>query len=75
MILVDVAGDGNGIAARAASADGPLDQRRCGRLTAAYRTPFELLAKKVIAPETKKPVCACPTGYFDTWLPGEDSNL
>ena len=46
-----------------------------GQLTAAYRQPFDLLVKNVIALEKKKPAEHAQTGYFDNWLPGEDSNL
>jgi site-specific DNA recombinase len=45
-----------------------------GQLTAAYRQPFDLLAKNVIALETKKPVQGVQTGSFDNWLPGTGSN-
>ena len=41
---------------------------------AAYRQPFDLLAKNVIALEMKKQAEYTQTGYFDNWLPGVDSN-
>ncbi len=45
-----------------------------GQLTAAYRQPFDLLAKNVIVLETKKPAERTQTGNFDNWLPELDSN-
>ena len=45
-----------------------------GQLTAAYPQPFDLLAKNVIALETKKPAEGAQTGIFDNWLPGTGSN-
>ena len=45
-----------------------------GQLTAEYRQPFDLLAKNVIALETKKPAERAQTGISDNWLPGTDSN-
>ena len=45
-----------------------------GRLTAAYRQPFDLLAKNVISLEKKKPAERARTSVSDIWLPGPDSN-
>ena len=45
-----------------------------GRLTAAYRQPFDLLVKNVIALESKKPAHRARTGFSENWLPGPDSN-
>ncbi len=45
-----------------------------GQLTAAYRQPFDLLAKNVIALESKKPAERAQTGISDNWLPGTGSN-
>ena len=45
-----------------------------GKLTAEYRQPFDLLAKNVIALETKKPAERTQTGISDIWLPGTGSN-
>ena len=44
-----------------------------GQLTAPYRQPFELLAKNVIALETKMPAEHAQTGIFDNWLPIVDA--
>ena len=41
-----------------------------GQLTAAYRQPFDLLAKNMIAIEIKTPAERAQTGVFDNWLPG-----
>lgn len=43
------------------------------QLTAAYRQPFDLLAKTVVALK-KKPAERAQTGFFDIWLPGTGSN-
>ena len=45
-----------------------------GQLTAAYRQPFDLLAKNVIALESKKSTGQAQTGISDNWLPGTGSN-
>ncbi|MGD8207442.1 MAG: DUF3387 domain-containing protein [Thiohalocapsa sp.] len=45
-----------------------------GQLTAAYRQPFDLLAKNVIALESKKPAERARTGISENWLPELDSN-
>ena len=45
-----------------------------GQLTAAYRQPFGLLAKNVIAQESKKPAEHARTGISENWLPRLDSN-
>lgn len=45
-----------------------------GQLTAAYREPFDLLAKNVIALEKKKPAEHARTGISENWLPRLDSN-
>jgi hypothetical protein len=47
--------------------------RKDGQLTAAYRQPFDLLAKNVIVLETKKPAEDAQTGISDIRLPGADS--
>jgi site-specific DNA recombinase len=41
---------------------------RDGRLTAAYRQPFDLLAKNVVRLETKMPAEHAPIGISDNWL-------
>jgi hypothetical protein len=43
-----------------------------GQLTAAYRQPFDQLAKNVIAVEAKTPVKRTQTGDFDIGLPTVD---
>ncbi|MGB5775147.1 MAG: recombinase family protein [Sedimenticolaceae bacterium] len=45
-----------------------------GELTAAYRQPFDLLAKNVIAFEKKKLGKGAEKSDFDNWLPGTGSN-
>ena len=45
-----------------------------GQLTAAYRQPFDLLAKNVIAIEAKKRTKGVQSNDFDIWLPGTGSN-
>ena len=45
-----------------------------GRLTAAYRQPFDLLAKNVIALESRTPIQRSTTSISDNWLPGTGSN-
>jgi hypothetical protein len=45
-----------------------------GQLTAEYRQPFDLLAKNVMALETKKPAERTQTGISENWLPGTGSN-
>ena len=45
-----------------------------GRLTAAYRQPFELLAKNVVALEGRRPAQEARAGVSDNRLPGVDSN-
>ena len=45
-----------------------------GKLTAAYRQPFDLLAKNVIGLESKTPAERARTGVFDNWLPRTGSN-
>lgn len=45
-----------------------------GRLTAAYRQPFDLLAKNVVELKSKMPASNAKTGTFDIWLPSPGSN-
>ena len=47
---------------------------RDGHLTAAYRHPFDLLAKNVIAIEEGRLGRSLKKRDFDNWLPGTDSN-
>ena len=44
-----------------------------GQLTAAYRQPFDLLAKNVIALENKKPAERARAGISENWLPIVDA--
>jgi hypothetical protein len=44
-----------------------------GKLSAAYRQPFDLLAKNVISLATKKPAEQAQTGFSDIWLPFADA--
>jgi len=44
-----------------------------GLLTAEYRQPFDLLAKNVIALETRMPAEGTQTGISDNWLPFVDT--
>lgn len=45
-----------------------------GRLAAAYRQPFALLAETIVAHETQKAAGRASGGFSGKWLPGSDSN-